>query len=163
MPETPNAPGGREPGFQIRGRFYKAVSLDEYLLDDPVLIRETTRIEFPDFVERLWKLETGPDSALLDPVLLKGVIAVAIWHANPDWRLDQVTQYVGKLRITEAELVGFDEEQGPEDASPVPLDKPIETDSPPPSPTSSETPDTASEPLPHNGSGTPESLAGVTV
>jgi len=165
MSETLNPPGGHEPGFEIRGRFYPSVSIDEYRLGDTRLVYEVTGIVFHEFYDMLNASADAPpgdDEKTIDTRILMGAVAVAIWQKFPDWRLEQVTQYVERLRVNEIEFVGMG--AGPEDLEePVPLDEPGATSSASSSPTSNGTPESPSEPSTPDITGPLDSPVGAPV
>lgn len=93
------------PGYVIDGTFYPQP--EGFRLGDPVLVTEVTGMDFPSFAQAL-----DDDTRGNDPVLLLGMIAVAIWQANPRWKRDRVARYVETIPMDTVRFEGGDE--GPE-------------------------------------------------
>jgi hypothetical protein len=91
-----------KPGFQVGGRFYAIPT--SFRLGDPVLIEELTGLAWNEFVDRLPE-DDEPDDAPDDPVVLLGLLGVAVWQQNPRWRRDKVIHYVQQLDMGEIEAV----------------------------------------------------------
>lgn len=103
-------------GFEIEGRFFPFP--DGFRLGDPVLVTELTGLDFNDFVARL-----DDEEERSDPVVLIGLIGVAVWQANPRWRRDRVLRYVQNVDIDKFEAVGGEDES---DEKEKPGDPPAE-------------------------------------
>ena len=156
-----------QDGVEIYKRFYPWPS--NFRLGDPVLVRQVTGMDWPEFVAALQEQEdafaeareTGEDPPQPDQVVLAGLIAVAFWHGNPNMNRDKVRRAVERIPQSEIELIDGDEE--------VDADPPAETEAGvQPSPTSSPSggqpeaqesmgihPVSTSEETSPNGSGSP--------
>lgn len=100
----------QEAGFNIGGTFYPFPKT--FRLGDPVLIRELTGMEFPEFA-----LALDDKTRREDPVILLGLIGVAIWQANPRWTRDRVMSFVQMVPLESVEGVGAAKED--EEVPPV--------------------------------------------
>ncbi len=90
-----------EKGFQIGGKTYPLVRYEEWFNTDYVLARRLTHVTTQDLFE--------------DPILLEqALLAIAFQHENPHLRQDQVIAYIGNLKPSDWEDVGFDEEDIPD-------------------------------------------------
>ena len=139
------------PGFEIRGRFYPIPT--SYRVCDPVLVREVTGMEYLAWADSLPDEETELPPEGLDPVVMAGLVAVAVWQTNTTWRRQQVVKYCESLQNSEVVLVGLDEE--PLEPTP-PL--PEETDSQASLPDSNSTSEGLSARVNPSTFGTEESL-----
>lgn len=102
-----------EAGFVIDGNTYAFPT--RFRLGDWVLIRDVTGLESGEFATRIddvrervnagEEIPTG-ESSLLTMV---GMVAVAVWQANPRWTRDRVRQYVESLDIATFEMVRGDD------------------------------------------------------
>lgn len=154
-------PGGRTPGFEIRGRFYDWPT-PPFRVCDWVLIRDVTGLESGEFAERHDRmLEDEVQPEMIDMVMFSGLIAVAIWQKFPGWQRGKAVQYVEQLSEGDVKMVGM-EQDGPPEATP-PLSDPPETASPSSSETLSETPASLSEPLSQSRIGALDSAVGARV
>jgi hypothetical protein len=89
-----------QPGFQIEGKTYPLVTLDEWRNQDFVLARALTRQPIEALV--------GPDG---DRVLFQqALVGVAVHHGQPALGVDRVIDYVGGLKPGDVEEFGFDDE-----------------------------------------------------
>lgn len=98
-----------ETGFKIGDRIYPLP--EAYGSLDPVLVYEATGLDFQDFAERLQNI----DGMKTDFVALQGVVAVSIWHGNPDWTRQKVLKFMQNLDISSYEFVSA---EGEADAGP---------------------------------------------
>lgn len=114
-----------ESGFEIYGKFYPVV--ESFALGDPVLIRDLTGLDFVSFVEAQESLvaeieearQRGDvDSVQMDPVVLIGLVGVAVWHVNTTWRRDKVARWVQQLPNECLTLMG-DEEEADDESPPA--------------------------------------------
>lgn len=154
-------PGGRTPGFEIKGRFYDWPT-PPFRVCDWVLLRDVTGLESSEFAERHdAMLEDSVQPEMIDMVMFSGLIAVAIWQKFPDWKRTSVVQYVEKLGEGDVKMVGM-EPDGPPEATP-PLPDQSETAWPSSSETSNGTPESLSEPLSPSRIGMPDSAVGARV
>lgn len=92
-----------KPGFKIGGAFYAAPAT--FRVGDAVLIREITGMAFPDFAEAL-----DDDERRKDPVILAGLIAVAIWQAKPMMKREKVVKLVEQIDFESLNFQGGDDE-----------------------------------------------------
>lgn len=76
--------------FAIGNRDYSFP--ESFRLGDPVLVQEVTGMEFPDFAEAL-----DDPQRRKSPVILAGLVAVAVWQGNPSWKRDRVRRFVEEL------------------------------------------------------------------
>jgi len=137
------------PGFQIAGRFYPMPG--GFKLGDPVLIEEVTGLEWDRFLDRL--PDETDDEGTEDPVVMLGLVAVAVWHANPGWRRDKVVRFVQSVDREAVEVFGGDDDDGGDAGPPAPTE--AGQDSSETSASSSESDsDTVSPPSPPTPSGT---------
>lgn len=81
-----------DPGFEIDGRLYPMPQ--SFRLGDPVLVTQLTGLTWPQFAEAL----DDPDRQQ-DPVILLGLIGVAVWQGNHGWTRDRAARYVELLDI----------------------------------------------------------------
>jgi hypothetical protein len=104
-------------GFEINGRFYPWVQ--QMRIVDPPLIVEVTGLKYNDFL-REWQdtiakaadaEEHGEqlDPLDIDPIVMNGLIAVAIWQQHTDWSRQKVVRYLERLNQADVEIVGGDE------------------------------------------------------
>ena len=111
-----------DTGFEIHGRFYPAAQ--SFNLGDPVLVRDLTGLDFPTFAEMYDELvdelaaAQDPDGVMVDPVLLIGLVGVAVWHANPTWQRHKVVRFVQPLEIDAIKFVGGEDDEDENDESP---------------------------------------------
>lgn len=101
-----------QPGFLIYKKHYPIP--ERYRLEDPVLVRLVTGMEWPEFVRAISTM----DPAEPDQVALAGLIAVAFWQGNPQMRRNRVAELMERMPLDEIEMVGGDEEDGEGDAGP---------------------------------------------
>lgn len=66
-----------------------------FRLGDPVLVAEVTGLPWMEFAQLL---DDG------DSRTLAGIVAVAVWQKNPDWRREKVVRYVESISITDLEV-----------------------------------------------------------
>lgn len=92
-------------GFEIYKRFYPFP--DRFRLGDPVLVREVTGMDWPEFVDALEQMETNGDT---DQVVLAGLAAVAFWQGNHTMSRDKVRRIMERTPQEDVELVGFDDD-----------------------------------------------------
>lgn len=78
--------------FLIEGVEYPIPS--RYRLGDPVLIEEISGLTFEEFSIRL---SSGGWYQGVDPAVLTGVIAVAVWQANQNWSREKARRYVERI------------------------------------------------------------------
>lgn len=98
-----------------------------FRLIDPVLIREITGLEWPQFTERLDGGDGEDPSGIeedMDPVVLLGLVAVAVWQQHPRWTREKVKRYVGELDIA---ALSFRGDEGGGDPPSVPGPGPAST------------------------------------
>ena len=101
-------------GFRIEGREYPFPQT--FRLGDPVVVRSLTGMEFKE-----WAAALDDEDQREDPVVLIGLIGVAVAQGNPRWSREKVIAFVQRI-----DLEGF-EAFGGEDADPP---KPAETPEP---------------------------------
>lgn len=155
-------------GFEYRGRFYKLPGVDDFRAGDPALFNEATGLRWLDFLEAMVAIEDDEDPDALPDIdltlVLDGMMAVAIWQANPRWRRDKALQFFQSMRKADIEMLmpEDDEEDSAQNEEEVPLQIPgaePSSNSPSPSTNGSEE---ASETSSPSGSGTPASATGAT-
>lgn len=107
----------QQEGFEIYGRFYP--SPDRFRMGDPVLVREVTGMEWPEFARGLDEqgnayrslLEQGrEDEFEADQVLLLGLMAVAFWHGNKQMSRRNVVKAVERIPIDDVQFIAGDED-----------------------------------------------------
>lgn len=91
-----------QAGFNIEGLFYPTPKA--FRLGDPVLVREVTGLPWAEFCELL----DGADDDI-DPVAMTGLIAVAVWQAQPRWTRARVARYLEGIDIDKVEGQGGDD------------------------------------------------------
>lgn len=114
--------------IEVDGRGYDFPST--FTLVDPVLVEMVTRVRFGEFLARLQEqneaakeaaraAEAGeePEERTGDPIVLLGLVAVAVAHANPRWKLEKVVEYVSRIDM-EAIGGGADEDEADGEAVP---------------------------------------------
>lgn len=110
--------------FELEGRPYKFPS--SFRLGDPVLVTELTGMDFEDFSARIADVD-----ALTNPVILIGMIGVAVWQANPTWTRAKVLRYVQGVSIEQFTATEDDSAVGSvEVANVVPPEVPAATPEP---------------------------------
>jgi len=130
-----------------------------FRLIDPVLIRELTGLEWMEFTQRLDGVDADDPAASdtdMDPVVLLGLVGVAVWQQHPRWSREKVKRYVGELDIT---ALSFQAGEAVGDPPPVPGPDPASTSRTSPAPASVPVEGSGSAPIPLS-SGTPESATG---
>lgn len=105
-----------QDGFEIRGRFYPWAQQMRML--DPLLVTEVTGMSYNDFLQ-VWQGTLDGDEVDVDPVVMNGLIAVAIWQQHTDWTRARVVKFMERLAQEDLDLTGSEEEV---DASPPPSD-----------------------------------------
>lgn len=100
--------------FKIEGVEYEFPK--KFRLGDWVLIEEMTGLQADVFAERFDEMNKRIDAAkehdekpLPDMGVLVGLIAVAVWQANPRWRRDRVLAFMQQIDTTEFEGLGGDD------------------------------------------------------
>jgi hypothetical protein len=131
----------QEEGFEIFNRFYPAPR--SFRLGDPVLVREVTGMEWPEFTGALAEqeeelqalIEQGRQDAFQpDQVVLLGLIAVSFWHGNPTMSRRKVVTAVQRIPVDDVRYIAGDEE---DDAGPpAPTDGAAAAGASPPTTTS---------------------------
>ena len=130
-----------------------------FRLIDPVLIRELTGLEWMEFTQRLDGVDADDPAAGdtdMDPVVLLGLVGVAVWQQHPRWSREKVKRYVGELDIA---ALSFQGGEAVGDPPPVPGPDPASTSRTSPAPVSVPVEGSGSAPIPLS-SGTPESGTG---
>lgn len=102
-----------QAGFLIAGVLYPIP--DGFLLGDPVIIRELTGMAFPDFSEAMQEAQEDPSRGS-DPVLMVGLVGVAVARKHPGWSRDRVVKYVQRVEFEQ--LSGQGGEEADEDGDP---------------------------------------------
>lgn len=99
-------------GFEIDGRFYPWIQ--QMRLLDPLLVTEVTGMPYNEFLQRwqemLAELDDGGD-ADMDPVVMNGLIAVAIWQQHTDWKRAKVVRFMERLSSDALTIVGEEDEE----------------------------------------------------
>ena len=95
-------------GFEIDGRFYPFPQ--SFRLGDPVLVKELTGMEFNDFVEAFDSLD--PEDGV-DPVVMVGLVGVAVWQEHPRWSRDKVVRFVQAVDMEKFDAIGGEGEASP--------------------------------------------------
>lgn len=102
-------PAEERIGFDVRGRFYPYIPLDDWFNQDFVLARTLTRVGIDDLV-------SGKADYL---AVQQALLAVAVWHANPDQTMDRIISHVNTIKPSEIDEVGFESDLDTEaDAGP---------------------------------------------
>jgi hypothetical protein len=141
-----------KPGFEIQKRFYPMP--ERFRMGDPVLVREVTGMEWPQFIEAL---EAAEADGVDDQIVLAGLAAISFWQGNPGMRRDKARQIIERLWQDDISVVPGDEEDEEEGVSGPPA---AGGETPPTQPTSLRTsPDTNLE-ASLNDSGLPGSDIG---
>ena len=91
--------------FEIFGIEYPVP--EGFKLGDPVLIEEVTGLKLGEFTDR------GDDPT--DMVVMLGLVAWSVAHANPQWHRTRVARFVEGLRLEDVKFVADEVEA---DASP---------------------------------------------
>lgn len=79
-----------QAGFTVEGTFYPWPA--GFRFGDTVLVCEVTGLSWDDF-SRL------QDAGAADPRVIAGMVATAVWQANPKWPRQRVREYVERLDI----------------------------------------------------------------
>lgn len=107
-----------QDGFEIYNRFYPAPQ--RFRLGDPVLVREVTGMEWPQFTQALAEMdeefavavaEGRQDEFVPDQVVLLGLIAVAFWQGNQTMTRAKVAREVQKIPIDKVQFVAGESEE----------------------------------------------------
>jgi hypothetical protein len=109
----------QEPGFWIDGQHYPFP--ESYTLGQTILVSRITGDEFYKYSEAL-------QEGTRDHAVIAAWAAVAVWHKNPEWSIDDVERFVMSIDIEKFEL-----ESGGADGDPPPsgsVEQPEPTDSP---------------------------------
>jgi hypothetical protein len=142
-----------KPGFEILKKFYPMP--ERFRMGDPVLVREVTGMEWPQFIEAL---EAAEADGVDDQIVLAGLACVAFWQGNPGMRRDKARQIIERMWQSDIDVISGDNDEE-EASSAGPPEAGGET---PPSPSSesSSSPDAISESQNQNDSGHPGSDTG---
>lgn len=98
-----------ERGFKVGTRFYPAVPIDDWLNQDFILARTLTRVSVDELL--------GGQGDYL--AVQQALLAVAVWHKNPQQTMDRVIQHVYGIKPADIEEVGFEDlDAEEEDARP---------------------------------------------
>lgn len=101
----------KQPDFSIgKQDFYFP---DSFRLGDPVLIEEVTGKDFTEFAEML-----DDPHRRKSPVVLAGLVAVAVWQAHPTWRRDRVRRFIEETAQESLEFSQADEPEESEENPP---------------------------------------------
>jgi hypothetical protein len=90
--------------FEWRNRRYPLPVV--YRLVDPVLVEELTGVNWLRFCEAI----DDPEQGLEDPKVLLGMLAVAIWQANPTLRRDRVVRICAGITFDDVKVIGLEPE-----------------------------------------------------
>jgi len=94
-------------GFKIGDRVYPFP--EKFRMGDTILVHELTRLEFDDFSERLDAMQaTGGAAASPDPLVMIGLVGIALWQGNPRWSLDRAVRETQLIDFSDFETVGDD-------------------------------------------------------
>lgn len=99
-------------GVEIFGRFYPWPS--KFRLGDPVLVREVTGMDWPEFVRALDAMD---EDDAPDQVVLAGMIAVAFWQGNQQMTREKARRTIEKIPQDKIEIVEGDDERPPDEAA----------------------------------------------
>lgn len=91
--------------FAIGGRDYNFP--ESFRLGDPVLVQEITGMEFTDFAEAL-----DDPQRRKSPVILAGLVGVAVWQSNPTWKRDRVRRFIEELDMEALEFPEAEQNTG---------------------------------------------------
>ena len=139
-----SAPKHDQPGFTVGDKFYPFPS--SFRLGDALLIKELTGMDFLEFIEACD--DPGRER---DPILIAGILGVAVWRANPRWPRDRARLFVQQIDIT-----GYEYEAGADKDDTIPPSEAGEPISSATSPaTSTPTPELPSDPSSPASSGAP--------
>lgn len=91
--------------FEIREKAYPMPQT--FRLCDPVLVEELTGLPFHEFAERLDAAgeSANGDGDGVDPVLMPGLVGVAVWQTNRTWKREKVIRFVQQIDIEEVQLL----------------------------------------------------------
>lgn len=98
----------KESGFEIEGRTYPFVG--SFRLGDPVLVERLTGLDWNEWTDRLPD-EDDPTGELNDPLVMLGMVGVAVWQTNPRWSREKVARYVEQLDMSAVEVHAPDVEE----------------------------------------------------
>lgn len=101
----------KQPDFSIGNQDF--FFPDTFRLGDPVLIEEVTGKDFTEFAELL----DDPDRRK-SPVVLAGLVSVAVWQAHPNWRRDRVRRFIESTAQDSLEFAQADEDVETEENPP---------------------------------------------
>ncbi len=118
----------QQDGFEIRGVFYPwAKSIRP--IDQPLVV-DVTGMEFNDFL-RAWQEniekvadaeERGVDLDPFDinPTVMNGLVAAAIWQQNPEWSRQKAFRFFSRLDGADIEIIDTEEEEEDKQTDPLP-------------------------------------------
>lgn len=117
-------------GFEVRGLFYPWAK-EIRPIDQPLVV-EVTGVKFNDFLrtwyENIEKVteaeERGEqvDPLDLDPTVMNGLIAAAIWQQHKDWSRQKMIQFFTALEQEDIELLVGDTDEEDRQTDPLPVD-----------------------------------------
>ena len=111
-------------GVEVYSRFYPWP--EEFRLGDPVLVREVTGMDWPEFIGAMADQqesmrearETGGEAPDMDQVVLAGVIAVAFWQGNPQMSREKARRAIERCPQDRIEIVDGDGDEEDSEESP---------------------------------------------
>ena len=129
------------PAFEIGGAVYPVPTA--FRIPDPALVREVTGMDWETFVEGLREEQE-------DPVLVSGLVAVAVWQANPSWPRARVIRFLNGIDFHTLTVQGGEDGNGADAGPPEPTggNGPVSV---PSTPEPSATPAAAGETTPGSG------------
>lgn len=103
----------QQDGVEIKGKFYPWA--DQMRLVDPILVREVTGLSYQEFLSA-WQEMAGEiadadeGEVEVDPSVLSGMIAVAVWQQHPDWSRVKARQFIERLSFDDVKILGSEDE-----------------------------------------------------
>ncbi len=101
-------PDEQRDGFELRGRFYPWAQ--QMRLMDPLLVTEVTGMTYTKFIESWQAGIASLEDEDVDPVVMMGLIAVAVWQQHPDWSRAKVVKLLEQMSQEDLEVIGGDED-----------------------------------------------------
>lgn len=109
-----------QDGVEIYGRFYPWP--ERFRLGDPVLVREVTGMDWPEFTAALEEQEAAmrssqeaeEDAPDADQVVLAGLVAVAFWQGNQQMSREKARRTIERVPQDKIEII-----EGADDSPPA--------------------------------------------
>ena len=119
----------QQEGFEIRGVFYPwAKSIRP--IDQPLVV-DVTGMEFNEFLrawqENIEKVADAEERGLdldpfdINPTVMNGLVAAAIWQQNPEWSRQKAFRFFSRLDGDDIEIIDSPDEEEDKQTDPLPV------------------------------------------